>query len=341
MYPDAESIVKWGRLMAIDDREVPVGLALLPLAVASAPGEVRRLRLRLADGGEVEVDAPVGRPWALGLAGPSTPAEPCRPDDRLRPTPPTGAVTSALRSLRLGRDGEVAYLRVATFDADACGVTVEAMVDQISLLCETARGAATAILDLRGNHGGDPAPTLRFVSAFVADRDLDVPVEIVVPVRASRTPSFPGSDVRIFGFVRVRPAADLAPPIECRLIVLVDDLTASAPEWVAVLLRCTAGAVIVGARTLGAEWSTGEWELPDGSELALGIGGGVAVRCGSFQRIGVAPDVCIPFPHRKATEFGGHIARRSFSAAILAEGLREAGLEPSEWMWATDHAIAR
>lgn len=315
----------WCELLAVDG--VPTRRAVcLDGLLAGVTGSPRTLRCRSAQGEEFECVAPC-----------TAPADVLRPPpirDALAETPALDLSTSdlvvaSLSARRLGDRAEVAVLRIGSLDSDELGLGIDALSQRLEALCETARGAETIVIDLRRNGGGDVLPTLRLVSLFDPQREQDLPLRIARPVARKSEGEFETRGVLLDRF---RAGDSLPPPIPGKLVVLVDDQTASGAEWTAALLRCRAGAVIVGTRTAGAEWVSYAKRLPDGSTLTVGIGGGVDEECGPFQGIGVAPDIDVPFPHEIAVEKGASAARIAFDDAILAAGLQEAGLEPAKWI---------
>lgn len=330
-FPESHRLLKWGELLAVDGHPGPFDTQLLDDLLLSNRGETRRLRVRTLDSTEIEFDAPCTVPrsvWALSTRAHELPR---RAHPLVRPTAPPGVVVPEYLTLRLGARSEVAYLRLDSFKHELLGQTEASLCDQIGLLCETARGAESILIDVRANTGGSLSASTRLVNAFIEDREPELPVSLLIP--ATGPSSIPGTRTRLLGLVRVAPAPDLPPPIRGRIVVLVDDLSASGAEYVAAVLRCRRNAVIVGATTSGAEWVTFDWPLSDGSILALGLGGGLTRECGgSFQRIGITPDVTLPYPHHLAEEEGFPAARLAFDNSILAEGLRQCGLDPAEWM---------
>ncbi len=150
---------------------------------------------------------------------------------------------------------------------------------------EGLRPVTHLILDLTGNPGGSWQETGLLVSYFLDPSVASIP-HVVDSVHESR---------RFFVRYRTRERQRLArvdvEKLEPRtIIVLVDQDTASAGEIAASALRGIAGAVLVGERTAGAEFSTGEFRAPDGSLLRIGLAGGMEPPLESFQGVGLEPD---------------------------------------------------
>lgn len=319
----------WTRLVSVDGRPVP-RMPLLDQTLAGEAGAVRRLGCRTVDGVDFEVVEPcAARMASLGdvprlrvriraSAGDGT--------DR-----PQDVEVGEFECVRLGHRGEVALLRIESLDTAGHDLDDVTLCRKVQELCESARGAEVVLIDLRRNLGGHALPMLQLVTAFIEDRSQDLPLITAQPARVRR----PGNEIvqaRSIVATRVRPSPDLPAPIDARLIVLVDDWSASGAEYAATILRCREGATIVGGRTLGAEWMAYDKQLPDGSIVSFGVGGGVDESCGRFQGIGVVPDVEIPYPHELAANEGPTAGRTAFDDAILREGLSLAGLDPQVWM---------
>jgi len=79
------------------------------------------------------------------------------------------------------------------------------------------------------------------------------------------------------------------------LVILVDGMTASAGEIIALALKEKAGATLVGTQTFG-KWSIQTMdEFPDGSSLKYTIGKRFSPRGDTIDKVGISPDVIIPF----------------------------------------------
>lgn len=191
----------------------------------------------------------------------------------------------------------VGYLRIAEFRASATEAAAEAEEKRFHRSLERIFTALDAydtwIIDLCGNPGGSWRHAGLFMSYF-----LD-PEEEVVPhaVRALEPggPRFWPIGGAARQTTRLRRA-----PVRCvaegrRILVLIDQSTASAGEIVASMLRGRRDAVLIGERSAGAEFSTAEFRAPDGSVLRIGLGGGMqSPPYESFQGVGLAPDVEVP-----------------------------------------------
>ena len=202
-------------------------------------------------------------------------------------------------SLRTPRGVPVGYLRIGSFrpapeegdpfDPDPSRRPPEASLAPALAEAIDALGPFDDwVLDLTSNPGGSWHEAGLFVSYFLDPTEAVVPHDVcsvseprgfLVKVRTRETHRLARVDVE-----RVEPRT---------VHVLVDQSTASAGEIVASTLRGRVGAVLVGERTAGAEFSTAEFRAPDGSVLRIGLSGGMVPPLESFQGRGLEPDVAI------------------------------------------------
>ena len=91
-----------------------------------------------------------------------------------------------------------------------------------------------------------------------------------------------------------------------------------AGEIVATFLRGTVDAVLVGERTAGAEFSTGDFQAPDGSVLSIGLGGGMVAPLPHFQGRGLEVDVKVKGATRDLEAWRAAFALHARSAALAA-----------------------
>lgn len=138
------------------------------------------------------------------------------------------------------------------------------------------------ILDLRGNGGGRLSTMLDFMGQVVHE-----PFEIATSV--SRKKSEP---------IRVKP---LSPHITCPLYVLMDSVSASAPEMFARSMQIHKRAVVIGDRSSGRVNSARFFWQPIGSWEAVEFGTEITVskivmeNGEELEGRGVTPDeLCIP-----------------------------------------------
>lgn len=196
--------------------------------------------------------------------------------------------------LRTQGGATVAYLRVDSFRS-AVGDESESQSLTLYAPLQKAMGAFRGIdhwvIDVTHNPGGSWQEAGLFVSYFLGRNDEVVPHE-VTSVSTAGNLLFRTRTTSVHRLARV----DVEPVMAKTVHVLVDQDTASAGEIVASTLRGKAGGVLVGERTAGAEYSTAEFEAPDGSVLRIGLSGGMMDPYESFQGRGLAPDIALkPF----------------------------------------------
>jgi carboxyl-terminal processing protease len=109
-----------------------------------------------------------------------------------------------------------------------------------------------------------------------------------------------------------------------RLVVLVDNGTASAAEIVAGALQDAGRARIVGEKTFGTGTVLGEFGLSDGSALRIGTVEWLTPKGRVIWHEGIAPDVVVARPADVSPVVPDDL--RSMSAADLA-GLKDPQLK--------------
>jgi carboxyl-terminal processing protease len=165
-------------------------------------------------------------------------------------------------------DGGVGYLRLYQF-VERTGADVRSAVT--SLL---SQGMRALVLDLRGNSGGYLAEL---------DRVLNTLLPSGLPVY---TQMRPGGKVDV-----IRTTRQPLLPATIRIIVLVDEGSASAAELLAAAIKENHRGTLVGAKTAGAVEASVLYDLSDGSALsvtAFRLSTGLGVR---LEHAGVEPDV--------------------------------------------------
>lgn len=172
----------------------------------------------------------------------------------------------------------VAFLRIGTFRWNLDAALAEA--------AELFREERHWIIDLTGNPGGSWGQAGLLMSYFLTPEAEFVPHE----VRSTQERGAYFGLARLTETKRLRRAEveQLRPET---IHVLVDQGTASAGEIVASFLQGAQGAVLVGERTKGAEFSVGEFAAPDGSVLTIGLGGGMLAPLAHFQGRGLEVDL--------------------------------------------------
>ena len=211
-------------------------------------------------------------------------------------------VTAALEAARLdiavsrGRtvDGNIGYLRLDSFDPPAArGV-------QRVLLNLLQSGIGTLVFDLRGNPGGDLQTTINIVGLFLKERT-------VITHLADRS----GEEA-----IRTQPSAEpLSDPKRLRMVVVVDQDSASASEIAVGALRDHGRAVVVGQETYGKNTGQNYYPLQNEDDSELGVLHLTTSRwytpLGESAEGGLAPDFVMELP---SCLHPSEVARRAAAA---------------------------
>ncbi|MFL0354921.1 S41 family peptidase [Erythrobacter sp. GH1-10] len=166
-------------------------------------------------------------------------------------------------------DGGITYVRYA-----------ELTRDELRGLPEIANKGAGLVLDMRGYARNFHAYDIGMVL-------IDQPVEFARMTQPSL--ATPG----LFTWTKVQTLkpAEGGPRIEVPVVALVDEGTASSPEFQAMILRAS-GVTIIGSTTAGADGNVSVIRLPQDSAQMRFSGIGVFYPDGSpTQRIGIVPDI--------------------------------------------------
>jgi len=236
------------------------------------------------------------------------------------------------RVLRSPGGKEVAYLRLEDFqalepeasEAAAAGPPVSRadLVDGLlGVMAELAK-YDDWIVDLTGNPGGSWTDLGALLSFFVPE-SMGVIPHVGCAVREELVWGLIPTRQRVL----LRQARADVPRVNPRnLRVLVDQDTASAGEITASALRGVAGAQLVGERTAGAEYVTGQFEAPDGSILVVGLGGGMLAPCEGFQGRGLEPDLRVELVTPARSSLPPVTRRQAFRLEALRAALRSLDL---------------
>lgn len=182
-------------------------------------------------------------------------------------------------------DDRIAYIRYADLSADVSGGDLGVLLDAL----EDAEGA---VLDLRGNGGGDLGNARALASIFADEAR---------PTHSYVYKTGPGRDERSAPDIRqTQPASrSWTGP----LAVLTDARSYSAASSLAVMLSAMPQVTLVGAATGGGAGIPHYAELPNGWWLRLptaAVGDGE----GALREDGIAPDVEATFDEALAVEEG-------------------------------------
>lgn len=351
---DASAAPTWQRLVALDGRAIhsrndaqlllrgpllqPVQATLADATGAHSVVELPRNALRLVRGsGVVQIVPPrqlavwcdpelaakrtpsivLGAPDPLDAFARSRAAN-LRGGTMLQPCRGFGAG----RDLQVWRDGNLGFLRLGSMQV------VGSMDDAYRALdaaVAALAGCDTLIVDLLDNHGGEWT-----VMGYAASAFLPAGTELV-PHRGERRVRSDGWLVSSIEILDARLARAPLPELRpTRLVVLVDQWTASAAEILAATLRCKAGATLIGERTTGAETWVHEESGPDGSRIRFGLPGGMSDGCEGFQGRGLQPDREVALPADRLQAVGLDAARREHRRAVRAAAFTALGVDPAQ-----------
>lgn len=182
---------------------------------------------------------------------------------RDRIEPPTISTTT------LGEEGEIAYVRLNTFNENAGQLVRQAVQDAVD------RGATALVFDLRGNTGGLLREAVKVASVFL-ESDETVLIE-----------RFSDGREQIYRTEGKPVAPDLP------LAVLVDGGSASASEIVAGALQDTGRAELIGTVTYGKGSVQLPHTLTDGSIMRVTIARWYTPDDRSIDGAGLKPDVTV------------------------------------------------
>ncbi len=201
---------------------------------------------------------------------------------RRAPANPNAATTLTLRIVRA--EVTIPLVEWATIPGTRfVDLRVEQFSSGTARSFTAALGAALAthpsglVLDLRGNPGGYVNEAVAVASQFL--RGGTVYLARDATGRETPTPVSPGG---------------IATSI--RLVVLVDQGTASAAEIVTGALQDAGRATVVGVRTFGTGTVLGRFDLADGSALRIGTVEWLTPNGRRIWHEGLAPDVTVALP---------------------------------------------
>ncbi len=172
-----------------------------------------------------------------------------------------------------------AHMRVRAFRGGTAELVKRSLRD---LQRASGSGLAGAVIDLRGNPGGDVPEAVMIADMFIADG-------VLVRTR--------GRGGQILREERAHPAGSDS---KLPLVVLQDQRSASASELLAVALQDHARARIVGERSFGKGTVQDVIGLHDGSLLTLTIARYFSPKDRLIDGNGVEPDLHVALPPTEA-----------------------------------------
>ncbi len=181
-------------------------------------------------------------------------------------------------SVQEEEDG-IVIIQVPTFS----GSQEEALNYAKSTLDKIPDAVRGAVIDLRGNTGGNMYPMIASVHRFIQD-------DVILRFRGSYSFAI---DLR---FVCRSCALEQGPRIDCPVAVLTDGRTASSGEAVLICFRGMPRARSFGAPSAGYASANNTYPMPDGSQLVLTTSCDVARTGEEFCDDPIAPDVLTETP---------------------------------------------
>lgn len=148
-----------------------------------------------------------------------------------------------------------------------------------------------AIIDLRGNRGGNMYPMITAVHRFL-------PNDIILQLRTRKY----NMEINVDYVMRVAKAARQA-VIDCPVALLTDEWTGSSGEAVLLCFRGLENTRTFGFPTAGYASCNQPFKLPDGSQLVLTTGTDVARTGEEFCDDPIQPDVMTETPYEDALEW--------------------------------------
>ena len=145
-----------------------------------------------------------------------------------------------------------------------------------------------AVIDLRGNTGGNMYPMIAAVHRFLPD-------DAILKFK-SRKFSQPITKSFILRSVGIEPE----PQIDCPVALLTDDHTASSGEATLICFRGLEKARTFGTPTAGYASANAPYPMPDGSKLVLTTSCDVARTGEIFCDDPISPDVTTDKPLEEA-----------------------------------------
>ena len=173
---------------------------------------------------------------------------------------------------------QVGYIRLKQFSANAATDMSKVVKDM------EAQGVDAYVLDLRFNPGG-----LLETSVAISDQWLDVGVPIV-SIQSGRSKSI--------RFTRQKPLTDDP------LVVLVNEVSASASEILSGAIQDNARGQLVGEQTFGKGLVQSVRALSDGSGMTVTISKYLTPNGRDIHREGIEPDVKSPLTVEELQDLG-------------------------------------
>jgi len=148
-----------------------------------------------------------------------------------------------------------------------------------------------AIIDLRGNRGGNMYPMIAAVHRFLPD-------DVILKFSSRQRPMSINTD-----YVTKIVGIEKQAPIHCPVALLTDEWTGSSGEAVLICFRGLDNSRTFGSPTAGYASCNQPFTLSDGSQLVLTIGEDIARTGEAFCDDPISPDVLTETPYKNALEW--------------------------------------
>ena len=181
----------------------------------------------------------------------------------------------------------IAYIKLPAFSGNAD----EGIKYANTVLYGLPDALESAIIDLRGNRGGNMYPMIAAVHRFLPD-------DVILKFSSRKRPM----SINTF-FVLQTVGLEKQAPINCPVALLTDEWTGSSGEAVLICFRGLPNTRTFGSPTAGYCSCNQPFALPGGSQLVLTIGEDIARTGEAFCDDPIAPDVLTETPFEDAVEW--------------------------------------
>ena len=184
-------------------------------------------------------------------------------------------------------ENNIAYIKLPAFSGNA----EEGIKYANTVLDDLPNALQGAIIDLRGNRGGNMYPMIASVHRFLPD-------DVILKFSSRKRPM----SINTF-FVLQTIGLEKQTRIDCPVALLTDDWTGSSGEAVLICFRGLPNTRTFGAPTAGYCSCNQPFALPEGSQLVLTIGEDIARTGEAFCDDPIVPDVLTETPFEAAIEW--------------------------------------
>ena len=184
-------------------------------------------------------------------------------------------------------ENNIAFIKLPAFS----GNSDEGLKYANTVLNDLPDALHGAIIDLRGNRGGNMYPMIAAVHRFLPD-------DVILKFSSRKRPM----SINSF-FVLQTIGLEKQAPINCPVALLTDDWTGSSGEAVLICFRGLPNTRAFGSPTAGYCSCNQPFALPGGSQLVLTIGEDIARTGEAFCDDPIAPDVLTGTPFEDALEW--------------------------------------